>query len=149
MTNKEFVERFSAVFKNLSEVDFMEKAKSALGKMSKWRLKKCYRDYKEGYLWLSFNYGLIPCFEGDEARREYEKVDKTGAVEVLYDSPCMRVGEFYCGELEKVHNTAEGIDNSGFVEFYIIGKDFSWCYVVTHEEDFAGPYFCYAPKQEE
>ena len=29
---------------------------------------------------------------------------------------------------------------------FVIGKNFSWCYVVTHEGDLCGSYFCYAPK---
>ena len=146
MINKEFAERFSAIFKNLSETEFMEKAPSVLGKMSKWRLKRCYKDYKKGYLWLGFNYGLVPCFEGNEARREYDKADKTDAFQVLSECAFLRPGEFCCERLERELLTAEGVDNSCLAEFYIIGKDFSWCYVVTHEFDGAGPYFCYAPK---
>lgn len=130
MTKKEFEKKFLKTFaKNITE---------------KQQKKFKIAGEAKGLLWNVFQ--LVPCYEGNQARIEYEKVDKTGAVEVLYDSPCMRVGEFYCGELEKVHNTAEGIDNSGLVEFYIMGKDFAWCYVVTHAGDSAGPYFCYAPE---
>ena len=35
-------------------------------------------------------------------------------------------------------NTAEALDD--FVEIYVVGKDFKWTYIKTHE-DMCGPYF--------
>ena len=39
--------------------------------------------------------------------------------------------------------TSSDIDDCGLIEFYVVGKNFEWCYVVTHELDLCGPYFCF------
>lgn len=132
MTEKEFEENFLRVFAN----DITEK------QLKKFRIGKKYK----GYLWLLFNRGLVSCYEGDAARLEYNSANKTGAMEVLYNSSCVR-GGFDCSVLDTEHLMSKGVDDAHLDEFYIIGKDFSWCYVVTHEGDLAGPYFCYAPKK--
>lgn len=130
MTDNEFVQKFLSVFaKNITE---MQKRKAYIGKNH------------SGYLWHLFSYKLLPCLEGDNAREEYNKIDKTNVIEIQYDNGIM--GDKETLSLDKAHFTAEGIDNSGLLEFYVIGKDFSWCYVITHEQDLCGPYFCYAPK---
>lgn len=129
MTDNKFVEKFLSVF--AKDITKKQKRKAYIGK--KYR----------GYLWHLFSYQLISCLEGNEARAEYDQVDKTGAFEIQYDNGIMGDGETI--SLNEEHKTAKGIDDSGYIEFYIIGKDFSWCYVVTHEGDYAGPYFCYAP----
>lgn len=131
MTEKEFVERFLGVFaKDITE---------------KQRRKNHIAGKRKGYLWNLFGTQFVSFFEGDIARAKYNIADKTGAFEVLYDSPCL-LEAFESELLNAEHLTAEGIDNSGLAEFYIIGKDFSWCYVVTHAGDAAGPYFCYDVK---
>lgn len=131
MTENEFVAKFLSVFaKNINE---HQKRKNHVGGI------------RNGYLWNLFGNNLVPCYEGDNARTEYNIADKTGAIEVFYDSPCL-LETFVAETLSSSHLTADGIDNSGFAEFYIIAKDFSWCYVVTHGFNACGPYFCYAPQ---
>ena len=151
MTSQDFVKRFIEVFsKNVSEEEFSEKISKAFGSISKKEIKRSYKEYvthKDGYLWMRLSYGIIPYFEGDEARREYDKADKTDAFEIFYydsnfcDKETSAMAEMYL--------TAKQVDEFAGCEFYIIGKDFSWCYVVTHAGDAAGPWFCYAPKSEE
>lgn len=130
MTDNEFVEKFINIFaKDITE---QQKRKASIGKKY------------NGYLWHLFNYKLLSCFEGNEARAEYNKVDKTDAFEIQYDNGYL--GDKETTRLDQAHTSAEGVDNASLPEFYIIGKDFSWCYVVTHEFNLCGPYFCYAPK---
>lgn len=130
MKREEFCETFLSVFAN----------------GIKERQKRKYRIGLEygGYLWHLFYYNLVPVFIGDEARKEYNKVDKNGAVQIQYDLG-IGYGDEETLSLEDNFLTAEGIDKGGYCEFYVIGKDFSWCYIVTHENDSCGPYFCYAP----
>ena len=97
---------------------------------------------KKEFLWNLFAAKLVPCYEGELARREYDKADKTLAEEIQYDN-CFFDGDKNSHVLSKKHLTARGIDESGLMEFYVVGKDFSWCYVITHELDLCGPYFCY------
>lgn len=131
MKEKEFAEKFIKVFtKNIREqknrkVNFVIKGKV--------------------FLWLLFNEKLVSCFDGDNARAEYDKVDKTDAFEIQYDCGLMGIGDGETLPLKHEHLTSYGIDDDSLPEFYVIGKDFSWCYVVTHEFNLCGPYFCYAP----
>ena len=69
----------------------------------------------------------------------YDNVDKTGAVEFQYDNGVM--GDDVSIPLSKENDSSIKIKNNGLIEFYVIGKDFSWCYIVTHERDGCGPYF--------
>ncbi|MCR4726870.1 MAG: DUF4275 family protein [Clostridia bacterium] len=151
MTSEDFAKRFIEVFsKNVSEEEFAESISKAFISISKKGIKRSYKQYvthKEGYLWMRLSYGIIPFFEGDEARREYDKADKTDAFEIYYYCEGLCYPE--TATISNNHLTAKMIDDDDVGEFYIIGKDFAWCYVVTHAGDGAGPYFCYAPKQEE
>lgn len=130
MKDYEFVDRFIEVFAGNNE-SYRKKIKT---------VKK-----GRGYLWLLFNEKLVLCFEGDRARAEFDRVDKTEAFEIQYYNGFL--GDEETSPLKKEHLTSTGIDDSCLPEFYVIGKEFSWCYVVTHEFDLCGPYFCYAPKK--
>lgn len=105
----------------------------------------------KGYLWHAFSYGLVPALVGDEARNAFNVIEKDGASEFFYDFRC---APLRCSKkLEKLslkHFTAEGIDtDENAVELYIIGKNWEWCYIVTHEESLGlGPYFCCADPKE-
>jgi hypothetical protein len=97
-----------------------------------------------GFLWHAFSFECVPCFKGDAARAEYNKAKKNGAIEFFYDPAC-KIGLYEESEyLSATHMTAEQIDSDDLSEFYVIGKNYSWCYVRTHERDCCGPYFCYA-----
>ena len=98
-------------------------------------LKKYVYDYGN-YLWHIFSWELVPCIEGDEARRafdkeEYEKAlffrsgyaDNGAIIEDLKE-----IGKISAKELERIDDV------------YITAEDFSWTYVHTHEE-MCGPYF--------
>lgn len=148
MTHTEFAKRFLSVFSpNVTEKEFAESVLSAYGKnITKYQIKRSFRGYRKGYLWLGLSYKLLPCLEGDEARIEYDKVEKTDAFEIYYDDD---FGDKETTSINEMHLTAKQIDDLGLAEFYIIGKDFSWCYVLTHAGDGCGPFFCYAPKSSE
>ena len=110
---------------------------------SRERKKFCVDWAGKGYLWHLFSNNLVPCLVGDKAREAYDKADKTDALEIQYD---YGLGDETMHPLSPTYSTAEKVDWYGFTEFYIVGKDFSWCYVITHELDLSGPYFCYNPK---
>lgn len=130
MTAKEFFDKFIAIFTS---------------QVNKNKLKIAHVGNKNNQiLWNLFGYKLVPCLEGDDAKTEYDKVSKIGALCIQYFDRTYH--DESMSELPKKYFSAKGIELDGLMEFYVIGKDFSWCYVVTHEGDDAGPYFCYAPR---
>lgn len=91
------------------------------------------------YIWHIFSWKLLPegsYLVGNAAREAYDQVDKTDAV---YYEP------FQGGEARPVteaQSCAALLDTrKTYTEIYIVGKDFSWTYIKTHEDDLCGPYF--------
>lgn len=101
-----------------------------------------YRKYiHKKYIWNAFGFGIIPkekYSEGDAAREAYDKADKNGAICLqldFEDTPTALTEEFDTAE------KLEGPDGL-YAEFYVVGKDYSWTYIVTHETGWGlGPYF--------
>lgn len=113
--------------------------------LTKAERKQFLVDWKgKGYLWHLFRHNLVPCLVGDEARVAYDEADKTNALEIQYD---YGLGDETMHPLAPTYTTAKKVDWYGYTEFYIVGEDFSWCYVITHELDLCGPYFCYNPNR--
>ena len=132
MTKKDFIEKFYSVFaKDISRAD---KKKYNVGLD------------KKGLPWNMFAAKLVSCYEGDEARALFDNIDKTDAIEIQYSGHNRFVeDDMTTSDLSDKHMTAKDIDDCGLFEFYVIGKNFEWCYVVTHEIDLCGPYFCFKP----
>lgn len=104
------------------------------------QLKKlrCYAS-NHGYLWMVCEHNLIENIKVKDAMTKYDSIDKTGAIEFQYDNGFM--GDDISSPLSKENDSSIKIQNNGLIEFYVIGKDFSWCYIVTHERNGCGPYF--------
>lgn len=94
-----------------------------------------------GYLWMVCNHNLIKHLSGIDAKQKFDEVDKSSAFEIQYDNGF--IGDDVACPLDKNHISSKLIEQSNLIEFYVIGKNFSWCYIVTHEKDDCGPYFIY------
>lgn len=99
---------------------------------------KCYAP-NYGYLWMVCEHNLVENLKGNDAMIAYDNADKLGAVEFQYDNGFM--GDEVSTPLSKENDRSIKIKNNGLIEFYVIGRDFSWCYIVTHERVGCGPYF--------
>lgn len=106
--------------------------------LKKLKRLNCYAPH-HGYLWMICEHNLVKNLKGNEANIAYDNVDKTDAVEFQYDNGFL--GDDVSTPLSVENDTSEKILKSGLIEFYVIGKDFSWCYIVTHEPIGCGPYF--------
>ena len=82
-------------------------------------------------------HNLVDNLKGKAAMIAYDNVDKAGAMEFQYDNGLM--GDKVPIPLSIENDSAEKIKKNGLIEFYVIGKDFSWCYIVGHESK--GTYF--------
>jgi hypothetical protein len=98
---------------------------------------RCYAP-DHGYLWGVCDCDLVPNLKGFDAMNEYDRLEKAEAVEIVYDNGFEDNDN--ARPLSEDHDTANKIRDAGLMEFYVIGKDFSWCYIVTHELDACGPY---------
>ena len=93
------------------------------------------------YIWHTFSWDIIPkgtYLEGDDARNAYNNVDKNGAIclQLWFDESTTSLTENF-DSADKIE-TPDG----DYVEFYVVGKDFTWTYIVTHESNMGfGPYF--------
>ena len=101
---------------------------------------------KRGYLWNACCFNLSKYLYGEDAKNAYDKIDKNEAIELQYDNGF--VGDEYTAPLKEEHNTAEKIKREGLYEFYVIGKNFEWCFVVTHELDLCGPFFIFGKNKQ-
>ena len=93
------------------------------------------------YVWHIFSWRLIPdgSYEiGDAACAAFDNADKEGAKYIFLWSD----GE-EPDNLPEKYFTAAGIESDDSVgEIYIVGRNFEWTYVVTHETSCGcGPYF--------
>lgn len=125
-----------------------------LADLSKERLQKYRFDISESYLWGSCedtfsaydgeNIGkLRPAFEGNEARRRFDLVSKDDAVCILPEAEKWSDGVGPLSwPLPKDLWSAAAIGASYRLrEFYVLAGDGSWCYIVTYEEGYIGPFF--------
>ena len=126
---------------NINRENFVEIfIKEFVPDIPKKTLKKfnCYPP-DHGYLWMICEHDFVKCLKGKEAMNAYDNIDKTGAIEFQYDNGFM--GDNSAVLLSEENDTSLKIASNGLYEFYVIGKDFSWCYIVTHERKECGPYF--------
>ena len=93
------------------------------------------------YIWHAFSWNIIPkgtYLEGDEARNAYNDVNKDGAIclQLWFDEFTTPLTEDF-DSVDKIETP-----NGDYAEFYVVGKDFAWTYIVTHETGMGlGPYF--------
>lgn len=91
------------------------------------------------HMWHVFTRGGVPCLTGDAARKAFDELE--------YKSALGFFGGWSCGYGYRIENmriigkaSAKVLDGKRG-DCYIIGKNFEWTYVKTHESDL-GPYFC-------
>lgn len=87
------------------------------------------------FIWHIFSWELLnenQYLTGKDAKEAYDRVDKSGAVYIEWFK------DKNTKDLVNDLNTAKALDE--FVEVYVVGKNFSWTYIKTHEE-VCGPYF--------
>ena len=95
---------------------------------------------ENNFLWHLFSAKLVPCLEGDAARKALAEVPDETVYFFYYEYP--PEGVPLSRPLSKAEALAlpepEGLNGA---DWYLVDKDFTWTYVHTHEKDF-GPYFC-------
>ena len=97
------------------------------------------------YLWHIFSWKLVPCLEGDEARKALAELPDTGCYRFYKEYPPQdqpRIKELSMAEaLELAGRSEDSYERFNGADWYLVDRDFTWTYVHTHEEA-CGPYFC-------
>jgi len=86
-----------------------------------------------GYLWHIFSYEKKKCLEKEKAEKAFNREPKTF---------CYLFYQHYDHALLiKNASTIKAIDLIDEEDVYIVDKEFTWTFVVTHEKGWCGPYF--------
>ena len=93
------------------------------------------------FVWHIFSYNVkdkSKYLSGEEAQKKYDEIDKTDAKVYLYF-------EEKEVQINKKYMTSKQLFK--YDEVYVYAKDFSWCYIKTHEydEDSVGTDEAYGP----
>ena len=94
----------------------------------------------EQYIWHLFSWKYLPegsYLSGDEARAAFDKIKGRRKDSAIYIVPFGSKESFTLDPVNTNSHTLEA-----HVEIYVAGKDFSWTYIKTHENDMCGPYYC-------
>ncbi|AWD67618.1 DUF4275 family protein [Priestia aryabhattai] len=93
--------------------------------------------YMDEFLWHAFSYEKLPCLQGEQAVQAFEQQAKYDCYlffeheeEVLKLSKCRQL----------TNADLSGNTNMYLEDLYVVDKDFTWTYVITHESS-CGPYF--------
>lgn len=113
--------------------------KNFLSQYSYEKLKKNHCLPPTGYLWNACEKKFVKSLVGSEANDYFDRIEKDDAICIQYDIDGW--GDEEAAELPDSLNSSKKIQNSGLYEFYVIARNFEWCYIVTHEGNNCGPYF--------
>lgn len=101
------------------------------------QLKKCHCYPPAGYLWMICQNSFCNYYEGNEAKKIFDSLDKNGAVSIQFDG---LYSEDEALPLSALLNSSDKINNAKLKELYVIDGNLKWCYIVTHEGDNCGPF---------
>lgn len=98
------------------------------------------------YLWHAFSWGNAPCVERGAADAAFDAADKDGAFiaeEYAFHGGGKNIEYFF----RKCPLGLKSADLADMAEVFVVGRNFRWTYVVTHETGCGlGPYFAERPK---
>lgn len=119
----------------LFETEIVEGYLKSFGKG--WNLEAIRAGNYRQSLWAPSPRDGSPVLEGKEARAAFDALDYDTAYIFRWG---FQEGITCAGVTARV--TAAQLDQDEGTDVYVVGRDFSWTYVHTHEDGWMGPYFC-------
>ncbi|QDZ80107.1 DUF4275 family protein [Priestia megaterium] len=93
--------------------------------------------YMDEFLWHAFSYEKLPCLQGEQAIQTFEHQVKNDCYLLFeHDERVLQLSK--CKNLSTTD--LSGDTNMYLEDLYVVDKDFTWTYVITHESS-CGPYF--------
>ncbi|MFP7735881.1 DUF4275 family protein [Priestia aryabhattai] len=93
--------------------------------------------YMDKFLWHAFSYEKLVCLQGEQTIQAFEQQIKHDCYLLFeHDERVLQLSK--CKHL----TTADLSENTNMYldDLYVVDKDFTWTYVITHESS-CGPYF--------
>ncbi len=122
----------------MTEHELMEKWLSVFGKNADKKMMEEHVRAECNFPWHIFGWCGVPCLEGDEARKAFDRLVWEHAI-CFYNGYCLQIEDISITD----RVTSEQLECLPLRDIYITAEDFSWTYVRTHEVGI-GPYFCTA-----
>jgi Domain of unknown function (DUF4275) len=88
--------------------------------------------------WHAFSYGLLPSLRGADATDTFERRVRCGAVLLVTEEPSLT--PTYRAVSTRAATYRE-LSATWLRDLYLISDDWSWSFVMTHEQAILGPYF--------
>jgi hypothetical protein len=93
--------------------------------------------YMDQFLWHAFSYEKLPCLQGEQAIQAFEQQIKNDCYLLFeHDERVLQLSK--CKHLTSADLSKN--TNMYLEDLYVIDKNFTWTYVITHESS-CGPYF--------
>lgn len=125
----------------MTQTEFEKKwRKTFVPRLTKERYVTC---YLHQYLWHVFGYELIPksdVLSGEAAIEAYDSIEKDGAMIIHITNNAIEAQVVPI--LDQLKQSKSVLKKQ---ELYVVGKDWAWTFVSTHENGWCGPYFYRAP----
>ena len=88
--------------------------------------------------WHAISYGLLPSLRGADATRAFEQRVSPGGVLVATEEPSLTLTYRVVSTRALSYNEMSA---TWLRDLYLISEDWSWSFVMTHEQAILGPYF--------
>ena len=141
MSAKNNLEKRKSSFEGMDSAEFVKKWKRAFAAALPAEVMAERVDAKGCFLWHAFTWGKAPCLEREAACAAFDAADKEGAFiaeECAFDGG----GKNIAYSFRRCPPDLRSRDLADEAEVFVVGKNFRWTYVVTHETACGlGPYF--------
>ncbi len=123
----------------MDSCDFSRKWKTAFAADVSAEVMQGRVDAAGCHMWHVFTWGKARCFEQAAADAAFDAADKKGAF-VAEESAFNGGGKKIAYRFRACPPDARSLDFADGADVFVVGKNFAWTYVVTHEAGL-GPYF--------
>ena len=141
MSSKKHSEKWKKSFEGMDSAEFVKKWKRAFAAGVSAEVLAERVDAPGCYLWHVFTWGDAKRLEREAASAAFDKADKEGAF-IARESGFNGGGKNIVYSFLRCPSDLKSLDLADEAEVFVIGKNFGWTYVVTHETGCGlGPYF--------
>ena len=141
MSSKKDTEKKKRTYEGMNSAYLAKKWKSAFAGGMPADAVREYVDAHGCFLWHVFTWGEAKHLEREAASAAFDRADKAGAF-IARESGFNGGGKNIVYSFRRCPPDLKSLDLADEAEVFVVGKNFGWTYVVTHETACGlGPYF--------